>query len=214
MALVRTFLLEQFAQWGLPGAIRTDNGEPFGVPTRDVVPVLSLWLVAWGITPILNRPRRPQDNAQVERNQGTLSRWAELTTCRALDQLQTRLDQASTIQRDQYRVRKLGPATRRHVFPTLYTTSRPFQNDRFDATKAHAHLAQAIYPRKVSAYGTISLYGKSFQVGLPFKGQVILAKFDPASIGWFILDPAEKLLKTLPDPRFNAYNLFNLTVCQ
>ena len=58
-------MLDLFREWGIPQALRSDNGEPFGVPSRDVVPFMSLWLAAWGIRPILNRPRRPTDNPNV-----------------------------------------------------------------------------------------------------------------------------------------------------
>ncbi|MEZ4991386.1 MAG: hypothetical protein R2824_13270 [Saprospiraceae bacterium] len=92
---ITSLLLEIFKQWGLPKAIRTDNGAPFGVPSRDVVPVMSLWLIAWGIQPILNRPRRPEQNAHVESNQGTSQRWAEVKQCQNLQQMQLRLDEAA-----------------------------------------------------------------------------------------------------------------------
>jgi transposase InsO family protein len=71
-------LLQLFTKWGLPKAFRTDNGMPFGLPSRDSIPIMSLWLKGWGIHPILNRPKHPQDNAKVERAQGTSSRWAEI----------------------------------------------------------------------------------------------------------------------------------------
>lgn len=198
----------------MPLAIRTDNGLPFGVPTRDVIPIMSLWLAAWGILPILNRPRRPQDNAKVERNQGTLSRWAEVYQCRSLEQMQEHLDVAATMQRDFSPVDRLGKKARIDVFKDLYATSRPFNQAVFDEHKAYALLAKAVYPKKVSAGGTTTVYNKPFQVGAQHKGKTILVRFDPQSIAWIFEDQHGNLLKTMPDQRFSRQNLFNLTVCQ
>lgn len=198
----------------MPQAVRTDNGEPFGVPTRDVVPILSLWLLAWGITPILNRPRRPQDNAKVESNQGTTSRWAEVNDCPNAHTLQKRLDEVAHFQRNSYPVRKLENKTRLEVFDDLKTVKRPFDQAAFDVRKAHCFLAQAVMPRKVSSSGATSVYGKAFQIGLPHKGKIVFIKFDPNTIGWIVLDQNQTLLKMLPDPRFSHQNLFELTICQ
>lgn len=214
MGDVRSLLLDLFKQWGMPLAIRTDNGLPFGVPTRDVVPILSLWLAAWGITPILNRPRRPQDNAKVERNQGTLSRWAEVHNCQDLEQMQTHLDEAATMQRDHCPVKRLGKVPRTQVFKDLYTPARPFEQAVFDQQKAYDYLAQAIYPKKVSTSGTTTVYNKPFQVGAQHKGINVFVKFDPKNVAWLFFDQLGNLLKTIPDPRFSRENLFNLTVCQ
>ncbi len=211
---IRTLLLSTFKQWGLPLAIRTDNGSPFGVPTRDVIPILSLWLVAWGITPILNRPRRPQDNATVESNQGTASRWAEVDRCQSLEQMQEKLNEVCIIQRDHFPVKRIGKVTRSKVFEDLYCTQRPFEQTLFDEQKAYQYLAQAVYPRKVSSAGHTAIYGKTFQVGLKYKHQHVFVQFDPNHIAWLFRDSKGTILVSIPDPRFSAENLFNLTMCQ
>lgn len=207
-------MLELFQQWGMPKAIRTDNGEPFGVPTRDVIPFMSLWLKAWGIQPILNRPGQPQDNPHVEGNQGTASRWAEVLQCQTIAQMQDRLDEACRFQRDIYPVRRIGKAPRKQVFPNLYTKVRPFEQTQFDEQKAYQYLAQAVYPRKVSSNGTISIYTKRFQAGFQFRGQTLFIKFDPDKIEWLCLDQKQATVRTLTDERFAKQNLCNLKICQ
>lgn len=207
-------LLYLFRQWGMPLAIRTDNGAPFGIPTRDVVPIMSLWLLAWGITPILNRPRRPQDNAKVESNQGTVSRWAEVNKCQNLQQMQEKLDDACALQRDHYPVKRIGKACRSEVFKDLYSIVRPFELDSFDEQKAYTYLAKAVYPRKVSKTGAVDIYNKPFQVGATHKGKTVFVKFDQTNIAWTFLDQNENQIKIIPDPRFSREKLFNLTVCQ
>ena len=198
----------------MPARVRTDNGEPFGVPTRDVIPVMSLWLEAWGITPILNRPRHPQGNAHVENNQRTASRWAEVKQCRTVIELQAALDEACRIQRDIYPVKRIGSVPRKKVFPQLYQNTRLFEQARFDEQKAYEFLAQAIYPRKVSANGSIMLYGQTFQVGLKFRRQILFLKFDPSGLAWLCFNENNDIVKTLPDERFTRQNLYELKLCQ
>jgi hypothetical protein len=203
-----------FREWGMPKAVRSDNGEPFGVPTRDVVPIMSLWLAAWGIRHILNRPRRPTDNANVENNQRTSARWAEVHDCADVGQMQQRLDDAARCQREDYRVVRLGKVTRKEFFPGLYGNPRKFDGALFDEKRAHGLLSQAIYPRKVSSSGTVALYSKSFSVGLKHKGAVVFCKFSSRDTAWLCLDKDQNILKTIPDERFSRDNLYNLTVYQ
>jgi transposase InsO family protein len=222
---IRDTLWALFKQWGLPKSIRTDNGEPFGVPTRDVVPFMSLFLMAWGITPILNRPKRPTDNAHVERAQGTTSRWAEIEKAQNAQDLQKKLNKVIQEQRDEYTVKRLKRATRKTVFPDLYTNSRTFIPPKnsddlnafvpnienpFDIQKAYEFLATKPLERKVSAYGAISLYSKHFQAHFKVKGQKVLLKFNPNSINWEVFDDKGNIIKTFHDERFSKENILSL----
>lgn len=160
--------------------------------------------------PILNRPRRPQDNAKVERAQGTTSRWAELDTCPNVQVLQVRLNDLVEIQREHYPVKRLGNVSRGALHKNLHAVQRPFNRLTFNEAKAYEHLAKASYPRKVSSSGSINLYGHQFQAGLSQKGKTVLVKFDPPSIGWLVLGENGQYLKTLHDPRFSGENLSRL----
>lgn len=211
---MRDLLLLLFERWGLPTAVRTDNGEPFGVPRRDVIPVLSLWLAAWGIKPILNRPRVPQDNAKVERNQGTVGRWLETWHCNDMDDLQSQLDEICRVQRSDYPVRKLGHSTRAETFKGLFETQRPFDPQVFDENKAHLLLQKAIYPRKGNINGAVSIYDKTFQVERKHRKTIVVLTFDPNTTAWKVQDQNGNLLKTIPDDRFSKEKLLDLTVFQ
>jgi transposase InsO family protein len=211
---IRQFLLELFEKWGLPKALKTDNGDPFGVPTRDVIPIISLWLIGWGITPILNRPKHPQDNAQVERAQGTSSRWAEIAKAKNIEDLQHRLDTIIKEQRDKYPVKRLGYACRTKVFPDLYDKKRPFCARSFDIEAVYEFLSSKTLQRKVSSTGIIALYGKHFQVHLKFKGQYVFLKFNKTIMGWDVINTNKEFLKTISDERFSKNNIILLTVCQ
>jgi hypothetical protein len=212
---IRDFLIAIFTQWGFPKAIRTDNGLPFGCPTRDIIPFMSLWLKAWGITPVLNPPRRPQSNAKVERSQGTSSRWAELYQATSLQDLQQRLDKAVSDQRESFPVKRLGKVSRAFLFKKdLFALSRPYLQHVFDANKAFEFLAKAVFIRKVDSQGTANNYGKDFQVGQPYKRQTVIFRFNLENKQWDVFDRDAKLIKSFPDKRFCSNLLFDLSICQ
>lgn len=207
-------LLALFLQWGMPKAIRTDNGSPFGVPTRDVIPPMSLWLKAWGIMPILNRPKMPTDNPNVENNQHTSARWAEVYKCQNIKQMEQQLDEAAAIQRDHFKVSRLGYATRKQVFDSLYNNPRKFEQAEFVTTRAYQMLAKARYPRLISSSGTIVIYDKAFSVGQKYAGEVTIVQFLPNEVAWECKNQKKETLRVIQDPRFSKENLYNLLLCQ
>jgi hypothetical protein len=211
---VRQFLLELFKKWGLPKAFRTDNGMPFGLPSRDAIPIMSLWLKGWGINPILNRPKHPQDNAQVERAQGTSSRWAEVHKATDIIDLQRKLDLIIEEQRDKYPVKRLKHAYRTQVFPDLYDVKRPFDDQKFDIKAVYDFLGSKTLQRKVATCGSVSIYGKALYLNPKFKGNLVFFKFDPSKMQWVVYDSNKDILKYMPDVRFSKENILLLTVCQ
>ena len=208
------FLLELFTKWGLPKAFRTDNGMPFGLPSRDAIPIMSLWLKGWGINPILNRPKHPQDNAQVERAQGTSSRWAEVHKAADIVDLQRKLDLIIQEQRDKYPVKRLKNAYRTQVFSNLYDVMRPFDDQKFDIKAVYDFLGSKTLQRKVAVCGNVSIYGKALYIASKLKGALVFCKFDPIKHQWIIYNSNKEVLKSLPDNRFSKENILLLTVCQ
>src|SRR5262249_21293720 len=61
-----------FRQYGLPEAIRTDNGEPFASVGIGGFSRLSVWWVKLGIKPERIPPGKPQHNGRHERMHRTL----------------------------------------------------------------------------------------------------------------------------------------------
>jgi transposase InsO family protein len=76
-AAVQSVMARCFAEYGLPRAIRTDNGPPFARPGAGGLSPLSIWWIKLGIIPVRTRPGHPQDNGKVERMNRTLGE-----TCR------------------------------------------------------------------------------------------------------------------------------------
>jgi transposase InsO family protein len=211
---VRQFLLQLFKTWGLPKAFRTDNGMPFGLPSRDAIPLMSLWLKGWCINPILNRPKHPQDNAKVERAQGTSSRWAEIGKATDSIDLQRRLDVIIQEQRDKYPVKRLKYAFRTQVFPDLYDIKRPFDDLKFDVAAVYEFLGAKTLQRKVSTSGDVSIYAKRFHIHLKLKGILVFVKFDPLKMQWMVYNSNKEIVKCIPEDRFSKENILLLTVCQ
>jgi putative transposase len=63
-----------FREYGLPAAIRTDNGAPFASTALGGISSLSLWLLKHGVIPERIRPAHPEQNGRHERLHGTLKR--------------------------------------------------------------------------------------------------------------------------------------------
>lgn len=61
-----------FKEYGLPQAIRTDNGVPFATTTLARLSSLSAWWVRLGVMPQLIEPGKPQQNGRHERMHRTL----------------------------------------------------------------------------------------------------------------------------------------------
>ncbi len=61
-----------FREYGLPLAIRTDNGAPFASIAIGRLSTLSVWWIRLGILPILIEPSHPEQNASHERMHRTL----------------------------------------------------------------------------------------------------------------------------------------------
>ncbi len=59
--------LQHFKKYGLPQAIRSDNGTPFASTALARLSELSVWWIRLGIRPELIEPGKPQQNGQHER---------------------------------------------------------------------------------------------------------------------------------------------------
>jgi putative transposase len=71
-AHVRPVFDATFCEFGLPGAIRSDNGPPFASVAVGGLSPLSLWWIKLGIRPERIEPAKPQQNGRHERMHRTL----------------------------------------------------------------------------------------------------------------------------------------------
>jgi len=69
---VRALFEATFRQYGLPGAIRTDNGTPFASHGIAGLSRLSVWWLKLGIVPERIKPGHPEQNGRHERMHLTL----------------------------------------------------------------------------------------------------------------------------------------------
>ena len=68
----RTIFERLFREYGLPQAIRTDNGAPFASIAIGRLSALSVWWIRLGILPFLIEPSHPEQNDSHERMNRTL----------------------------------------------------------------------------------------------------------------------------------------------
>jgi putative transposase len=211
---VRDALIAIFARWGLPKAIKVDNGEPFGDPYRKSIPALALWLISLDIAMIWNRPRQPTDNAIVERMQGTSKRWADVDRCANYAELSSRLADVALIQREQYEVSRLGYKTRLQTYPGLEQVTPIDAREQFDARRAYAYLAQTRLVRRTSKNGRVSLYGYGYQVGYAYRKQEVGVGFDPDECAWVFYDQLDQPIGRVPAQALTPEHIWSLSVTQ
>lgn len=167
-----------FAQWGLPGAVRVDNGAPWGAAGRDFPPDLALWLLGLGSAVVWNAPRHKQGNAVIERDHGVCQRWVEPATCPNLATLQARLDWAVTTQRERYPA--CAGQSRLAASPALAAGGRPYDPAREGAQwqerRVWRWLGEQVWTRRVDRAGRISLANRAVGVGKAWAGQTVTVR--------------------------------------
>lgn len=179
-ATVQTHLIAAFERYGLPNAILTDNGAPWGDGPGSPYTRLGVWLMRLGIRILHGRPYHPQTQGKEERFHRTLKAEVLLgRTFRDLAHCQT----AFTAWRDVYNLERphqaLGlqtPATRYQVSGRVYPGACPpieygpddvvrtvqqggwvhFQGRLAKVSKAFARQPVAIRPR--DADGAFAIY--------------------------------------------------------
>jgi transposase InsO family protein len=89
---VRCALERVFEHVGLPAAIRSDNGTPFGSTGAGGLSALSVWWLKLGIEPRYIPPSSPQDNGRHERMHRTLKAETSKPPARSAAEQQKRFD--------------------------------------------------------------------------------------------------------------------------
>jgi transposase InsO family protein len=89
---VRDVLERVFAEVGMPAAIRSDNGAPFGSTGAGGLSALSVWWLKLGIEPRYIPPASPQDNGRHERMHRTLKAQTSKPAAATASEQQARFD--------------------------------------------------------------------------------------------------------------------------
>ena len=89
---VKGALERVFGEVGLPAAIRSDNGSPFGSTGAGGLSRLSVWWLKLGIEPRYIPPSSPQDNGRHERMHRTLKAETTRTPAHHWEQQQVRFN--------------------------------------------------------------------------------------------------------------------------
>lgn len=204
-----------FSRWGLPGAIRIENGTPWG-SWADLPPELALWLIGLGIALIWNRPRHSTDNAVIERAHGVCQRWVEPGRCPDRATLQARLDRFTTLQRERYPA--IAGQSRLAAFPTLAHSGRPYDPAQeaalWDEQRVWAWLAAQVWTRRVDQVGRISLYNRAVGVGRAWAGTIVTVRLTVIEDAphWSIADAAGTMLRTHAASELSRERICSLTV--
>lgn len=210
---IRESIRSGLTRWGLPEALRVDNGYPWG--SKGELPTdLALWLIGLGIRMVWNPPRQPQKNGVVERAQGTGKRWSEPGRCRTVQSLQKRVDEMDRVQRDEYLVK--GGFTRRDLFPELRHSARPYRRTEeqtfWDWDRVAEHMAQYTVQHKVDSRGQVTIYKRNHYVGQTYAGRTIRTTFDPTTCEWIFRDLAGNQLRVRPAEELTKTRIMSLQV--
>jgi transposase InsO family protein len=117
-----------FREYGLPGAIRTDNGVPFATQAIHGLSFLNVWWMRLGIQHQRIHPGRPQQNGAHERMHRTLKRQA-IRPVRRTCALQQRVFDAFRTEYNEIRphewLQQDTPASRYRASPRPYPARLP-----------------------------------------------------------------------------------------
>ncbi len=163
---VREAMKVTFRRYGLPNAILTDNGSPWGCPGGERFTRLSVEWMRLGIRVLHGRPYHPQTQGKAERFHRTLGvELLKHETFRDRQHCQKRLD----------------------GWREVYNTERPHEALGLDTPTTHYHISRRKYPeelpvieygegmqiRKVQNQGWISFQGKVYRLSKAFEGQPV-----------------------------------------
>jgi hypothetical protein len=209
---VRQVLRQAFRRWGLPQTVRVDNGLPWG-NWNDLPTPFALWLLGLGVTVHWNDPCCPQQNPKIERSQGTGKRWSEPGRCPTVAELQARLDEADSIQREEYRT----PAgkSRMDLFADLHHSGRRYslrwEEQAWNLRRVQEQLAEYVAIRKVSATGHMKVYHRRHYVGKQYAGQSVQVPYDPDREQWLVSDEMGRELRRYQAPEISREEIVKLS---
>ena len=208
-------LRRAFARWGLPQALRVDNGQPWG-SDDGLPPEVACWVIGLGVAMVWNPPYRPQCNGVVERSQGVGKAWTEPWAATDAVNLQHRLDDFDRIQREAY---PQGPnhLPRMALHPSLNQVLRPYQAavepETWQLQRVLDHLAGYVVRRKIDPQGKFRVYNNQRHVGRERAGSYVWVTLDPNERRWVAADDAGREFRRFDATEVTADAVRGLSMC-
>jgi transposase InsO family protein len=154
-----------FYQYGLPLAIRCDNGSPFGSRGAGGLTRLSVWWMKLGIAPHFIRPASPQENGRHERMHRTLKAQTSAPPAANAPEQQVRFD----LFREHYNKERPHEALGQRPPAEAYTPSpRPMPSRLEDPWYDADHQV-----RRVRSTGEIKWKGGFVFIGEAFVNELV-----------------------------------------
>lgn len=186
-----------FEQWGLPVAIKIDNGRPLVHPhARDIPTLTKLWWIGLGIKVIQNAPRCPQQNGIVESLQGTICNWSNPKGQLNMADFQQRVNHESDFQRNHYQIPAKDNKTRMELHPELASNPRQYHPTMFDINRVYQYLSKKVWTRTLRSSGDVKFFSKNIYIGKKYNRMTITIIFDPEVKCWRFSKQDGTLLKT------------------
>lgn len=163
---VRGALERVFDDIGLPAAIRSDNGTPFGSSGAGGLSALSVWWLKLGIEPRYIPPSSPQDNGRHERMHRTLKAQTSKPAASSAAEQQQRFDLFRRHYNEDRPHEALGQKAPAQVWqPPLRSLPAGRLGDPwYDADHE---------VRRVRPDGEIKWRGEGIFIGEPFAGELV-----------------------------------------
>jgi transposase InsO family protein len=168
---VRCAMERIFETLGMPAAIRSDNGSPFGSTGAGGLSALSVWWLKLGIEPRYIPPSSPQDNGRHERMHRTLKAETSRPAASTQAEQQARFDAFRRHYNEErpHEAIEQKPPARLWTPPTRTLPSR-LEDPWYDADHE---------VRRVRPLGTIKWRGEEVFIGEAFSGELVgLAEHD------------------------------------
>ena len=198
LAGVRGDMERVFAAVGLPGAIRSDNGAPFGSTGAGGLSVLSVWWLKLGIEPRYIPPSSPQENGRHERMRRTLKEQTSKPAAATAAEQQRRFDRFRrhyNEERPHEALEQTPPAI--HWQPSARALPTRLEDPWYDADHQ---------VRRVHCNGGIKWRGEEVFIGEALAGELIglaehesgghIARFCHRDLG--VIDQGRRFLRFAP----------------
>jgi transposase InsO family protein len=193
----RSIFESAFREYGLPTAIRSDNGSPFASKAIGGLSRLSVWWLKLGIVPERIEPGHPEQNGRHERMHLTLKQETASPPRASLRSQQQRFDAF----REEYNQERPHEALEQRTPAEVYQASPR----RYPSRVPEPEYGQDVLVRYVRKSGEIKWQGQRMYLGEVLAGENIGLK--PVLDGYWLVYFCQMPLGVLDDRRRKVWNV-------